>query len=160
MRKSFSFHLNLPCRIYTDVSHEPHLFLASRHNRYKQSLGDELAQVSSRRSMHFWGWQFGFVHAEDYTILLLDSYTKEIGWAWLLESGSPCATESPIYSWNSRTHNLQELSFAFVNSQNRNHSKLFQQMEEVTSKRFQLQKLHPGTLPMASSASNAYYQFW
>lgn len=44
MRKSFSFHLNLPGRIYTDVSHEPHLFLTSRHNRYKQSLRDELAQ--------------------------------------------------------------------------------------------------------------------
>lgn len=44
VRKSFSFHLTLPGRIYTDVSHEPHLFLTSRHNRYKQSLGDELAQ--------------------------------------------------------------------------------------------------------------------
>jgi len=39
-RRSFSFHLNLPGRICTDVSHEPHQFLISRHNRYKQRLED------------------------------------------------------------------------------------------------------------------------
>lgn len=73
------------------------------------------------------------MQAEDCIILFLDCYTKEISWAQCLAPGGwiPMCHWKPIYPWNSRTYHLQELSFAFVNSQSRNHSRTIQKMEQL-----------------------------
>lgn len=61
-RKSFSFHLNFPGRICTDVSREPHQFLTSRHNRYKQRLGDGLAQSLFHQKDYAFLWMTIWLH--------------------------------------------------------------------------------------------------